>query len=66
MNFNDPLYESKTNACPICLRVQFVEQTKDAVIMLRGNTDAIVRYMKEEEGIPAFDLKLPYEVEGET
>lgn len=47
--------------------VRTVKETKcKKVLFTHGNTDAIVRYMKEHEGIPAYDLNLPYEVEGET
>lgn len=35
------------------------------VYFTHGNTDAIVKYLKEQ-GISAYDLKLPYETDGES
>lgn len=47
--------------------VRTVKETRcKKVLFTHGHTESIVRYMKEEEGIPAFDLKLPYEIEGEA
>ena len=37
----------------------------EKVYFTHGNTDAIVRYLKEE-GLAAYDLKLPYDTEGES
>lgn len=36
------------------------------VLFTHGQTDAIVRYLKEHENIKAYDLKLPYDMEGDS
>lgn len=46
--------------------IQTVEETGcKKVYFTHGHTDAIVRYLREK-GIKAYDLKLPYDVEGES
>jgi putative mRNA 3-end processing factor len=47
--------------------VRTVKETGcEKVLFTHGNTDAIVRYLKEVEGIKAYDLKMPFESEGEA
>lgn len=47
--------------------IQTVKQTGcRKVYFTHGQTDVIVKYLREEEGVEAFDLKLPYDAEGES
>lgn len=47
MDFYDPFDQGEPYACPFRLRVEFVEQSEDALVEFRGNTDPIIRYKKD-------------------
>src|SRR6266508_6704528 len=72
MHFNDPFYQSKTDAGAVRLRVKLVKESKDSFKMLGGNPHAVIAHVKDRLAIllplltdlNARFLWFPYELGG--
>src|SRR5919106_3677235 len=49
MHLDDPLDKRQPNTCTLALRVQFIEQAEDTLMIFRGNAQAII--FDEENGL---------------
>ena len=57
VHFDDPPHEGQSDPGAIGARIQLVEETKNAVLMFRGDTHTIITYV--EDGEPTLTPALP-------